>query len=152
MPMFLPARPAFSSHKVLMKQDLDLMRVLVLGVEAADAETLADPVPVCGGASVGQISEHVRWLIEGGYLLGVELQDAPVAGTRGEGVGSVSGCVFGQLRLTFAGCELASLAREPKRWAKVKSAERFTGGLSLGVAVELLTHYARQDVGVLPPR
>lgn len=134
-----------------MKRDLDLMRALVLAVEAAGVEVgPQEAAAACGDTAVDQAQthEHVRWLIEGGYLLGVEAQAAAADGALETG----SARVFGQLRLTFSGCELASLAREPKRWAKVKSVERFTGGLSLGVVVELLTHYARQDVGVAPSR
>lgn len=119
-----------------MKRDLDLIRELLLALEAAPE---ADPVEslIVKGYSKEKIGFHI-------YLLG----DAGFARVADVSTMSDTMPQAMALNITWHGYEFLDSAREPERWSKAKAALSKVGGGSIEVAFELLKDYLKSELGL----
>lgn len=110
-----------------MKRDLDLIREVLLGIEANATGKVA-PVPVLGlnfsisEHTTEEIAYHVTMLIDGGYVRGKQsaLQTHPLV----EG-------------LTMKGHDYLDAIRDPVIWGKTKEGAKKAGGFTLELLGEL---------------
>ena len=99
-----------------MKRDPDLIRELMLAMEAEDgAELLKLPIPAGHGRRV--VEHHFRLLIEGGLVTA--------------GYASPHGRSWAAVRLTWAGYDYLDRIRDPQIWRYTKAALSKTGAWSL---------------------
>ena len=121
-----------------MNRDMDLIRDILLAIE----ESAEDPrgwidldLPE---RSAKEVSYHVMLLDQAGLIEGQNLS------SMGE-----EGFEWRPKSLTWHGHEFLDAARSETIWNKAKSkAMEVTGGLSLDVLQALLTHYAKQALGL----
>ncbi len=120
-----------------MKRDLDLIRNILMDVEATPAGQAIDGFEYEGKEQV-EILEHVQLLLDADFLDGL-IQ----TGSRNEPVA----CVV--YRMTWAGQEFLSKAKNDTLWKKVM-AQAEEKGLSTSVAVinALLEAAAKKYVGL----
>ena len=107
-----------------MKRNLNLLRDLLLVIEAADTSAAAryDLNPYDAG-----VQYHLRLLFEGGYVRGV--------GETARGAVSV--------RLTWQGHELLELARNEAVWERaMRYVSERTGGVSVAILHKLLEQWS----------
>jgi DNA-binding transcriptional ArsR family regulator len=114
-----------------MKRDLDLVRELLLALEAAETSLT---VPALAGYSGELVSYHFLLLRDAGL---VTLDERGPPHRRKSGY-----------RLTWEGHELLDAAREPHRWQKAKSLIEAAGGVTFDVLKTLLTDLAKQTLGL----
>ena len=118
-----------------MKLDMDLMRQILLAVEA-------DPCPVLPGVPEvidypsGHVIEHVRLAVDAGYLTA---QDA----------GTMSGPDFVALRLTWAGHEFLEKIRDPEIWRQTKAGAAKVGSLPFSLLGELAIGFLKKKAADL---
>jgi len=119
-----------------MNRDMDLVRKILLAVEAKeDAFTPAEELNV-SGYSAEQSAYHRCLLEEAGLIEGVQFN-----GPAGREVVRV--------RLTWAGHEFLDLAREGSIWQEAKTRLGKVGvSANLSVLKELLTHLTRKALGL----
>ena len=107
-----------------MKRDKDLLRDLLLAVEARAPGVESAPLTI-PGRSLEEISGHVELLVEAGFLKAV-----PIPGTEDETYWYVE-------RLTYRGHEFLDTVRSPEVWRGAKAAADKVGGVSLAILSEL---------------
>ena len=120
-----------------MKRDMDLVRAILLKVEATPPEELGGKFRMAGDSPESR--EHVSMLIDEGYLEGKALRaeqaNAPVAVV-----------VF---RLTWKGHDFLDAARNETTWNKAKSAITEKGGaFTMEILTELLKSFAKAQLGM----
>jgi hypothetical protein len=118
------------------KRNLDLIRELVLAIEASP-ETDVVVSLVAMGYAEEEIGFHSYLLGDAGYAKVIDV--------------TVMSNVLPQalaLNLTWKGYEFLDSARENRRWVKVKGALGKVGSTSLDVVVDLLKQYAKQELGL----
>jgi hypothetical protein len=110
-----------------MKRDMDLIRAILLDLEASEETTGRVPMELdLEGHSEAEIMYHVVLMGEAGL---VETWDNSTMGEQ----------VVLPTRLTWSGHEFLDAAREESRWAKAKKfAMEKTGGLSFDVMKQIL--------------
>lgn len=118
-----------------MKRDMELMRSLMLAVEASEESALLH-IPTIDGYPRAQVAEHVRLAVDAGYMT------ARDASTYGE-------VDFIQLRLTWSGHEFLDNIKDPEIWANTKAGAAKVGTFSFGVIAELAIGYAKAKAQAL---
>lgn len=113
-----------------MKRDMDLVRDILLAIEA-------EPLGVTGyfnieGKNQRVVEAHVKLLKDAGYLASEKA--AMLAGGRMER----------DLTLTWAGHEFLETIRDPKIWEATKSNAKQVGNWSLSLLAELAKGLIRQ--------
>lgn len=119
-----------------MKRNLDLIRELVLALEAAP-EVDAVQSLIAKGYTEEVIGFHCYLLGDAGYAKVIDVT------TMGNVVPQALA-----VNLTWRGYEFLDSARENKRWAKAKGALGKVGSTSLDVVIDLLKTYAKQELGL----
>ena len=121
-----------------MKRDLDLARQLLLEIENRGADCSVSVLRTGPNHEAEErVRYHLRLLIDAGMLKEVDRTAGGVP------------C----LRLTDAGHETIELTRNESRWREAKYAcQERTGGLSLGVIRNLLSHWALESPRLRPRR
>jgi hypothetical protein len=111
-----------------MKRDIDLVRQLLLDIEARGADCSMSVLRTGSDNDADErVRYHLRLLVDAGYLQEVDRTSAGVP------------C----LRLTDAGHELIELARSEACWREAKGAcQERTGGLALAVVRGILLEWA----------
>ena len=125
-----------------MKRDMDLVRRILLAIEAEPADPDAESEDPATGIDADEfrVSEHVRLVIEAGLVEGHVLSS----------IGGEAAPSHLQ-RLTWAGHDYLDAVRSDSVWRKVKeSAAKHGLELTLDLAKALAIHYARDLLG-LPP-
>lgn len=112
-----------------MKRDMDLIRTILLAVEAADLPL--QKAPQIDGQSPDAVSQHIRILNDAGYLDHGHF-------TYVHGLPSGYGH-----RLTWAGHEFLDSIRDTAIWAKTKGAAEQLGSWSLEMLSDLAKGYIR---------
>jgi Hypothetical protein (DUF2513) len=118
------------------KRNLDLIRELVLALEAAPELDVVQSLEA-KGYTEEEIGFHSYLLGDAGYAKVIDV--------------TVMGNVVPQalaLNLTWKGYEFLDSARESRRWAKAKGALGKVGSTSLDVVIDLLKAYAKQELGL----
>lgn len=121
-----------------MKRDLDLARQLLLEIENRGADCSVSVLRTGPNHEAEErVRYHLRLLIDAGMLKEVDRTAGGVP------------C----LRLTDAGHETIELTRNESRWREAKYAcQERTGGLSLGIIRNLLSHWALESSRLRPGR
>ncbi|MEX0887543.1 MAG: DUF2513 domain-containing protein [Phycisphaeraceae bacterium] len=122
-----------------MRRDMDLIRAIMLQVEAAEDDRLGvDPDHLSiEGRTTPEIATHVRLLVQAGLLEG---QNTTSAGDET--------WHFSSLRLTWAGCEFLDAARDDTRWGRARDQISQVGSITLPLLLQLLMSYLRQELGL----
>jgi DNA-binding transcriptional ArsR family regulator len=114
-----------------MQRDMDLIRKIMLAIEANPTPELAGE-PLVKDYSDAQVNEHIRLLREAGYITALAF----------EGNARI---VFGQLRLLWPGYEFLDNARDDTRWKKIRKLIRDkAGSVSFAVISSTLTWAAEE--------
>ena len=118
-----------------MKRDMDLVRNILLEVEAAPAGESIQVLRNVGQHSHPAVAEHVELLEESGLI------DAEIIKTG-------QGRAYLIRRLTMDGHEWLDAARDPGIWNQAKQflAKKRMEGVGLSVMQELLTALVRQTL------
>lgn len=106
-----------------MKKDMDLVRELLLRIEAEEGPTLAH-LPEIAGRTQEQIAYHAQLMIDRGLITGIDVT------THGE-VG------FIELMLTWAGHEFLDTVRDNEIWSQTKAGASKVGSWSLDLLASL---------------
>ncbi|MGH7498119.1 MAG: DUF2513 domain-containing protein [Gemmatimonadales bacterium] len=111
-----------------MKRDMDLVRKILLHVEASGEEDLQNRMLELEGYSQPLIARHVEIMDEAGLV------DAHVL--RADGVPAYAACVF---RLKWEGHDFLEATRNETIWAKTKQFVVEKGG---GASIEIIKRIA----------
>lgn len=106
-----------------MKRDMDLIRDLLLAIEASPKPELPEP-PELDGRSADVVMYHVRMLREAGLIDALDTSD-------------MGGEFYQELSLNWHGHEFLDDIRDPEIWSKTKAGALRVGSWSLGVLAEL---------------
>lgn len=119
-----------------MKRDMDLIRSLLLEIEANDA--LADPV-----VEDPKIVDHLKQLDESNFVEGLHFIE-----TRG----GPAGCQpLPGLRITSAGHDFLDSIRNDTVWSKTKARLSAVGGATaIGVIKSLAIEVSKEALGLKP--
>jgi hypothetical protein len=120
-----------------MKRDMDLIRKILLAIEESPEPELPSQ-PLIQGSSNKQVNEHLRLLMEAGYI------DALTS--RGDDM-----IAFDWIRLLWPGHEFLAAARDDTIWNKAKT--KLGGGFStvtLAILENLLVALTRAQLGLGP--
>ncbi len=128
-----------------MKRDMDLIRDLLLKLEALDVNafevaTVSTENLDLDGYEAAQIDHHMALLYEAGLIVSGIDQDALGEGTW----------VF--RRVTWAGHDFLDTIRDPEVWKRTKEGASKLGGWTFGLIKDLgtayLKHKARERLGL----
>ena len=118
-----------------MKFDKDLMRDILLAVEA-HPEPSANYVPLdLPGYDAEVISYHVMLLDEGGFLKAMDVSDK-------------SQLEWYPQRLTYSGHEFVATIRDGEVWGKTKAVASKVGGASVAFVWELAKAEVKTKLGL----
>ena len=122
-----------------MKRDPDLIRTILLAVEATPAgEPISNNDIEAEGHDPVEVSEHVQLLHQAGFLEVTISQELKPRGSRT--------CFI--RRITWNGHEYLDTIRDPRIWARTKDAVAKVGGAT---SVELIkfvaTQFAKEALG-----
>lgn len=120
-----------------MKRDMDLVRQILLAIEASPEPTLPQH-PVITGVSESDVIYNIMLLKQAGLIDGNDFR------AMGQPMP-----VYISIGLTWAGHEFLDAARDESRWAKAKA--RLGGAfntVTLGVLQELLVSFAKGTAGI----
>ena len=120
----------FMEANIAMKLDKDLVREIMLAVEAYD-EPQGWMNLIIDGKSDNEVSYHVMLLDEAGLISGINLG----------GIGSFE---WQPRRLTYQGHEFLDTVRDGEVWKRTKEGAEKVGGAGLGMLVELGKAYGKQ--------
>ncbi|WP_425407577.1 DUF2513 domain-containing protein [Hwanghaeella sp.] len=119
-----------------MKRDLDLIRKLLLEVEASDGDLATSDIEM-DPWSPEEISYNTRLLIENEFLTGLDDTDMGMGQLRN----------FINLRLTWAGHDYLDAVRSDATWKKVTEKLQSVGGsVALDIVKDLGTAFIRQQL------
>ena len=120
-----------------MKRDLDLIRKLVLAVEAVPTGYALDDIEI-DGYSKERIGYHSYLLVDSGLAKGL---DATVMGD--------SSPMWLILNLTSAGHDFADAARDESTWQKAQGIVKDkAGGVTLDVMKQVLISVVKHSLGL----
>ncbi len=120
-----------------MKRDMDLVRKIVLAIEAREDTEPTFELPV-EGYDRAVVRYHLILMLEGGLIEGsytrlFEADLSPIVVSR----------------LSWEGCEFADAARDDTLWAKAKATIKDkAGSASLAVVKEVLQGLVRSTLGL----
>ena len=126
-----------------MRRDLDLVRALLLKLEAVDIAPgemdMVDPddeVVAVEGYEADQIAHHLVWLLEAGLVVGED----PFTGS------------IGFRRVSCQGADFLDTVRDPEVWKRTKDGASKMGGWTFGLLKDLgtayLKHVAKERLGL----
>lgn len=115
-----------------MKLEKELVRKILLAIEAHEGSPYDGVALEFDEYSERQVGYHVMLLVEAGYVVGEDM-----------------GCLGDDLaweaqRLTFVGHEFLDTIRDAEVWRRTKDAAGKVGSVSLSVLVEIGKAYAKQ--------
>jgi hypothetical protein len=118
-----------------MKRDMDLVRDLLLKIEASEDETsLSDLVSEENEREYAAAVYHLRMLIE------------EVGLVRGINVSSNDGYDWIDLELTWQGHEFLETVRDPETWRKAKEGANKIGSFAIDVLIDVAKAYAKKKM------
>ncbi len=126
-----------------MKRDMDLIRKILLAIEAEEGGYASYPLEI-EGYSDTQVGYHAYLMIDAGLVDGTIRDFCEDDEDEGEEGGPSA--PWGRIsHLTFAGHDFLDAARDETRWRKARVV---AGEVTLGVLKELLVSYARDQLGL----
>lgn len=114
-----------------MKLDKDLVREILLAVEAHDKPPLGWMTLELGGHAPDLVSYHVMQLDGAGFIVGQKL-------------GGMNSFKWEPKHLTYQGHEFLETIRDGEVWALTKNGAEKVGSASLGLMLELGKAYGKQ--------
>lgn len=120
-----------------MKRDLNLLRAILLKVEAYEKPTLPPHELTIENHDEALVAHHAGLLVEAGFLSG--------GGIQATGFGLY--CMEG-FRLTMMGYDFLETIRDPDIWSRTKSAANKIGGASLELLWEIAKEVAKEAAKV----
>jgi|WetSurMetagenome_2_1015567.scaffolds.fasta_scaffold428601_2 hypothetical protein len=121
-----------------MKLDMDLVREILLEIEAKDLGKNADIEVVVPSYSEEEVNYHVGQLVDAGYIRAHEIPD-----TESDGV------LYEPFAMTWSGHQFIETIRDSSVWGKVKSVAVERGGaLTVEIVAGLASQYAKSLVGL----
>lgn len=117
-----------------MRLEKELVRRILLAIEASDASPYDGVALEIDGWTQEQIAYHVMLLAEANYLIAEDLG----------GIGD--DLAWEAQRLTYAGHEFLDTIRDAEVWRRTKDAAGKMGGVSLQVMVEIGKAFAKQVI------
>lgn len=118
-----------------MKRDMDLVRSLLLAIETDGKPTLSK-VPTFEGFDHKTVAEHVRLLIEAGWLTAIDAS-------------SFGGTNYFDLGLTWDGHDFLDKVRDSEIWGQTKAGAKKVGSWSIALLGELAVGYAKAKMASL---
>ncbi len=118
-----------------MKRDMELVRDLLLKIEAEGAPAL-DVVPAMAGFDEGVVIEHVRLCYDAGLISAIDAT-------------TLDGRDYMELELTWYGHEFVDQIRDPEIWAKTKAGASKVGSWSIGIIGELAVGFIKAKAATL---
>lgn len=115
-----------------MRRDNELVRAILLAVEADEGEPDGGVQLDLPSWTSRQINWHVMLLVEAGYLVG---EDMSCVGAEFE---------WEAQRLTYVGHEFLDTVRDPEVWRRTRDAASKVGGLGLQALFEIGKGFAKQ--------
>lgn len=116
-----------------MKRDMDLVRDILLAVEASEG-TPFDDVPLeFSGRQEQEVSYHVQLLVEAGLV-------------AGDDYSTMGNYEWVAQSLTWSGHEFLENIRDPEVWAKTKAGAKQVGGFGIDVIAALAKGFIKQKV------
>ncbi|MBI6557387.1 Conserved hypothetical protein [Pseudomonas veronii 1YdBTEX2] len=114
-----------------MKLDKDLVREILLAVEASNEDPLGWTVLNLEGRDAKEVSYHVMLLHEAGLIVGQDLS-------------TCDGLEWLPKRLTYKGHEFLDTVRDGEVWRRTKAGAEKAGVAGLGVLLELGKAYGKE--------
>ena len=114
-----------------MKLDKDLVREILLAVEASNEDPLGWTVLNLEGRDAKEVSYHVMLLHEAGLIVGQDLSTS-------------DGLEWLPKRLTYKGHEFLDTVRDGEVWRRTKAGAEKAGVAGLGVLLELGKAYGKE--------
>lgn len=114
-----------------MKLDKDLVREILLAVEASNEDPLGWTVLNLEGREAKEVSYHVMLLHEAGLIVGQDLS-------------TCDGLEWLPKRLTYKGHEFLDTVRDGEVWRRTKAGAEKAGVAGLGVLLELGKAYGKE--------
>jgi hypothetical protein len=112
------------------KLDKELVREILLAVEAADKPDRWIPLAISGKSDV-ETSYHVMLLAEAGFL-------------KAHDVGGMNSFEWQATRLTYRGHEFLDVVRDPEIWRRTKEGAEKAGVSAVGMLLEIGKAYGKQ--------
>lgn len=120
-----------------MKRDMDLIRQIMLAIEASPTGYVQSDLKIEGYSSE-QIGYHVYLLSEAGYVVGIDTTDT-----------SNTSPMWTVGNLTWAGHEFLAAARDPGIWQSVKERTLSVGGaVTVPILLGLLKLAIKERLGL----
>lgn len=120
-----------------MKRDMDLVRSIVLAIEAAPTGHAPHPLAIEGHTGE-EIGYHVHIMIQAGLLRGADV--TTMGDTNPQAIAA---------SLTWAGHEFVDAARDDKRWSRAKElAVTKAGSVTIEVLTKILTSLMASALGL----
>ena len=116
-----------------MRFDKDVMREILLAVEASDEDPRGWIEISIQGRSNQEVAYHVQLLDEAGFIEAADLS-------------STTGYDWMPKRLTYAGQELLDTIREPEIWRATKETAKRAGAFSVQALFEIGKAYTKQKL------
>jgi Hypothetical protein (DUF2513) len=124
---------------IRMQRDMDLVRELLLKLEAIDHRPGAvlsfgadDPAIAIEGRAPDVIAYHLSLIYEAGFV---------ETGTQGSGQTMSRQFMF--RRLSWSGHEFLDTVRDPEVWRRTKAGMTQAGGWTIGLIKDMATAYAK---------
>ena len=119
------------------KRDFDLLRDMLLRIEAAEPErklTYRSFLDLCDDAEM--ILLHIELLMDAGFILAIDESDC-------------QGADYAIVRMTFAGYEYLDTVRDESHWADIKEKLLPVGGsATIEIIKDLGVSFLRQQLGL----
>lgn len=118
-----------------MELDKDLVRRILLAVEANDDDPRVPKIIQIEGYMETQVSYHVALMAEAGLLTAKDM-------------GNLKKFTWGAQRLTYRGHEFLDAVRDPEIWRKTKSTAQKAGGAGISFLWEIAKAELRIRLGL----
>lgn len=116
-----------------MKRDMNLIRDLLLEIEANDDGSGRDVKIATDGHSQQELTEHLFMLYEAGFIEGIDASH-------------MQGRVLLVQRLTWHGHEFLEVIRDQSIWEKTQDGMKQAGGFSIDLAKALAKGFIKKNV------
>jgi hypothetical protein len=116
-----------------MKLDKDLVRDLLLVIEASDHDPRGWISPEVAGRTPMEISYHIMLMHDAGFIVGLEQNHLGADGFR-----------WSAQHLTYRGHEFLDTVRDGEVWRRTKAGAEKAGVAGLGLLLELGKAYGKE--------
>ena len=119
----------------MMRRDLDIYRDQLLQIEQLAEGTDDDLTLDKKGISHRVFNEHLRLLMEGGFIDADEIPDTEDGSTH-----------YQPIRLTYRGHEYLDAIRDPEIWKEAKQGAALVGGITFDLLKDLAIGFIKKQI------